>query len=198
MTTSVKNYSRLLLLMLGVSFAHCSGTPEVKPAVDYDQASLHLMQALTPQLSGTWTLRQVQVSFQRGNYYQAQLPLTRDTLFQDLATLTLRPALVSRRSPVDPRYPEFEGSLVFRTKAYPVYLQLRAHPDRVVQRQGPQALFMLETNFPVGSRHMEPEERFLRNLGLLGDNYSLDLLDKQATMIWQGLSRGVTRVELRK
>ncbi|MDF7815220.1 hypothetical protein [Hymenobacter sp. YC55] len=194
----MKTYFRLPVLLLGIVFAQCTGTAEVVPAVDYDQVSQELMQALAPQLVGTWTLRQVHVSFQRGAYYQAQIPIIRDTLFQDLATLTIRPAQTLRKSSPDKRYPEFEGTLLFRSKSYPVYFELRAHPDRVVQQQGPQALFMLETNFPVGSRIMEPEEQFLRNLGLLGDNYSLDLIDGQPTMIWRGLSRGVNRVELRK
>ena len=57
---------------------------------------------------------------------------------------------------------------------------------------------MLETNFAVGSRTRDAGETFLVNLGVLGDNYSLELVAGQPTMIWRGLNRGVTRVELRK
>lgn len=194
----MKSYFLSLVLLFGLLCVQCSNKADVAPKVDYDQVSRDLMQAIAPQLVGTWTMRQVHVTYQRGNYYQAQIPITADTLLRDFATLTLQPAATPRLSPEQAQYPEFEGTLSFRNKSYPIYLQLRANPERVVQQQGPQAFFMFETNFPVGSRMMDPEERFLRNLGLLYDNYSLAFTEGQPTMVWQGLNRGVDRVELRK
>jgi hypothetical protein len=143
------------------------------PKLDYDQASRELMQTLAPQVAGTWTLHQVQVSFQPHGYGHALVPLRGDTLLQNLATLTLAAAKTPRHVPADARYPEFEGQLRFRGQDYPVYFQLLAHPTRIVDQQGPQALLLLQTNYPDGLRQRDAGEEWLINLGLLDDNYSL-------------------------
>lgn len=189
---------RTLLLSTSVWWSACSQRSTPAPKLDYDQASRALMQTVAPQLVGTWTLRQVQVTRQPLNYYQNLLAIKRDTLFQDLATLTLAPAKTPRQQPADARYPEVEGQLHFRGHDYPVYFQLRAHPDQVVDQQGPQALFLLETNYPVGSRQRDAGEEWLTHLGLLGDNYSLELVAGQPRIYWRGLSRGVSRIDLVK
>ena len=144
---------RLLLstlsLGLACSLTNCSREAAPAPKLDYDQASRELMQTLAPQVVGTWTLRQVQVSFQPYGYGHALVPLRGDTLLQNLATLTLAAAQTPRSARADARYPEFEGQLHFRGQDYPIYLQLLAYPDQVVNQQGPQAHFLLETNYPV-------------------------------------------------
>jgi hypothetical protein len=166
--------------------------------LDYDQASRALMQTVAPQVVGTWTLRQVQVSFQPYNPHHALLPLRGNTLFQNLAMLTLAVAKTPHNAPADTRYPEFEGQLRFRGQDYPIYLQLLASADQVVNHQGPQAHFLLETNYPVGSRQRDAGEEWLTNLGLLDDNYTLELVAGQPLMHWRGLSRGVSRIDLVK
>jgi hypothetical protein len=186
------------LLGFACSLTNCSREATPAPKVDYDQASCALMQTLAPQVVGTWTLRQVQVSFQPRGYGHALVPLRGDTLLQNLATLTLAAAKTPRRVPADARYPEFEGQLRFRGQDYPVYLQLRAHATRLVKQQGPQALFLFETNYPVGSRQRDAGEEWLLNLGLLQDNYSLELVAGQPLMHWRGLNRGVSRIDLVK
>jgi hypothetical protein len=168
------------------------------PKLDYDQASRKLMQTLAPQVVGTWTLRQVQVSFQPYNPHHALLPLRGDTLLQNLATLTLATAKTPRSARADARYPEFEGQLHFRGQDYPIYLQLLASPDQVVNHRGPQAHFLFETNYPVGSRQRDAGEEWLTNLGLLYDNYTLELVAGHPLMHWRGLNRGVSRIDLVK
>jgi hypothetical protein len=179
-----------VLLGLTCSLTNCSQRSDPAPKLDYDQASRELMQTLAPQVVGTWTLRQVQVSFQSYNPHHALLPLRGDTLLQNLATLTLVAAKTPRNARADARYPEFEGQLYFRGHDYPVYLQLLASPDQVVNHQGPQAHFLLETNYPVGWRQRDAGEEWLTNLGLLADNYSLELVAGQPLMHWRGLNRG--------
>lgn len=186
------------LLGLACSLTNCSREATPTPKLDYDQASRELMQTLAPQVAGTWTLRQVQVSYQPRGYGHALVPLRGDTLLQNLATLTLTVAKTPRNTPADARYPEFEGQLRFRGQDYPVYLQLRAHPTQIVNQQGPQALFLLETNYPAGSRQRDAGEEWLTNLGLLNDNYSLEVVAGQPLMHWRGLNRGVSRIDLVK
>lgn len=187
-----------VLLGLVCSLTNCSREAAPAPKLDYDQASRALMQTVAPQVVGTWTLRQVQVSFQPYNPHHALLPLRGDTLFQNLATLTLAVAKTPRNAPADARYPEFEGQLRFRGQDYPIYLQLLASADQVVNHQGPQAHFLFETNYPVGSRQRDAGEEWLTNLGLLDDNYTLELVAGQPLMHWRGLNRGVSRIDLVK
>ena len=193
---------RLLLpaVLLGIAYSltNCSQRSDPAPKLDYNQASRELMQILAPQVVGTWTLCQVQVSFQPYNPHHALLPLRGDTLLQNLATLTLAAAKTPRSARADARYPEFEGQLHFRGHDYPIYLQLLAYPDQLVNHQGPQAHFLFETNYPVGSRQRDAGEEWLLNLGLLDDNYTLELVAGQPRMHWRGLNRGVSRIDLVK
>lgn len=156
------------------------------------------MGELAPQVVGRWTLQQVYIKSQSYNYDQKQLKLTRDTVFQNLATLTVRPASRLRISSADPRHPEFEGTIEFRTKTYPVYFYLRANPERLVNAQGPQAFFNFDYAFPNGTRIPEAEETFLDNLGLVGEVFSLETVSKQPKMVWRGLNRGIDKIELQK
>ncbi|UOG74943.1 hypothetical protein MTX78_22855 [Hymenobacter tibetensis] len=193
----MKRIPCIAVALSGLFFSHCTSKPDVEPALNYDQASQALMQEVALQLVGTWKLRQVHVSYKRLSGH-AFIPLTRDTLFQEFATLLVQRAVAPRTSPEHPLYPEFQGTLTFRGKALPVYFQLIANPEQVVKQQGPQALFMLDTNFPAGSRTSGPEEDFMENLGLLRENFSLELTSGQPTMIWRGLNHGVDRIELQK
>lgn len=157
------------------------------------------MTEVAPQVLGKWNLQQVHIKIQKKNaYHQSILRLTRDTVFQNLATLEIRRAAVPALSPDDVRYPTFDGTLLFRGKALPVRLEMRAHHDRVVDKKGPQALFSFDYSFGTGSRVPQPEDMFLDDLGLTGDNYSLELVAGQPTMIWQGLNRGVDKVVLQR
>jgi hypothetical protein len=194
--------NRFLLYLLPVSllFSQCSKDKQedAAPIINYDQASIALMEKLAPQVVGDWELRQVNVKIQSHNWGQKQLGLTRDTVFQNLATMTIRTAAVPRANPRDARYPDFEGSITYKSKTYPIYFKLMANAEYIIRDQGPQAFFLLEYNFPVGTRLREPQEIFLDNLGLTGDNYSLELVAGQLRMTWRGLNRGVEKIELHK
>ena len=196
----MKNTSLILLVATGLLFSQCTKTSEVTPKeeIDYDQESVKIMQELSPVVVGDWSLRRVQIKAQPHNYGQKQLRLVRDTVFQDFATLSIKPE-APRQSVVDLRYPAFEGSLHFKSKSYPIRFELMANPERVVHQQGPQALFLLQYNFPVGSHPTEPERTFLENLGFISENFSLEVLPNQPDkMIWRGLNRGIDNIELIK
>jgi hypothetical protein len=188
----------IVLLGLACSLTNCSQRSDPAPKLDYDQASRELMQTLAPQVVGTWTLRQVQVSFQPRGSGHPLVPLRGDTLLQNLATLTLAAAKTPRSARADARYPEFEGHLHFRGQDYPIYLQLLASAEQVINHKGPQAHFLLETNYPVGTRQRDAGEEWLANLGLLYDNYTLELVAGRPLMHWRGLNRGVSRIDLVK
>lgn len=193
----MKKTSFSLVTLCSLLFSQCASKEDVKPALDYDQASQALMQEVAPQVVGTWKLRQVHVSYKRGPAH-ASVPLTRDTLFQEFATLLIERATTPRNSPEHPLYPEFRGALTFRGKVLPVFFQLIANPEQVVKQQGPHAFFLFQTDFQIGSRVSWPEENFMENLGLLGENFSLEITPNRPTMVWRGLSRGVDRIELQK
>lgn len=189
----------LLFLLLATSsvFSQCAKTPEAAPKLDYDQRSIEIMQEVSPSIIGDWKLRRVHIKVQSYNTGQGELGLKRDTVFQDFATLSIQPA-GSRRSPADPRYAAFEGFLRFQTKTYPVQFELMASPERVVENKGPQAFFLLDYNYPVGSHPTEPEESFLQYLGFMQENFSLEMMPGRPNMTWRGLNRGIDKIELEK
>ena len=196
----MKYLPAFLLLASGALCSQCAKTPEVAPPpkLDYDQRSTEIVQGVSPAVAGDWTLRRVYVQAQAYNVGQKELGIKRDTVLRDFATLSVQPA-PSGRSPVDLRYAKFAGVLHYRTKTYPVQFELRAAPTRVVGNTGPQALFIFDFNFSIGSHPTEPEEQFLRYLGLIGDNFSLEVVPGQPGMMtWRGLSRGLDRIELVK
>lgn len=196
----MRNRILLCLLPINLLFSQCTKDKQedAAPAINYDQASIALMEKLVPQVTGNWELRQVSVKIQSHNWGQKQIGLTRDTTFQNLATMTIRKAAVPRSNPPDARHPDLEGSITYKGKTYPIYFRLMANVERVYNDQGPQAFFLLEYNFPVGIRVPEQEERFLDDLGLIGDNHSLEIVEGQPRMTWRGLSRGVEKIELYK
>lgn len=193
----MKNATYLIIL---TSFlcSYCTSDSSLKPKVDFDQASINLMSELAPQLIGTWKMRRVYIKYQPDNYRQKQINLTRDTTFQEFATLIIQPASPTRTSPKDLRRGEYNGTIQFRNKAYPIQFDLLANSEWIVDKKGPQASFSFSYNFPVGSRLTEPEEDFLNNVGLIDDNFSLELIEGQRTMIWRGYNRGVDRIEMIK
>ncbi len=192
-------YSRWLpLLAAGPLFCQCSKAPEATPKTDYRQEGITLMQQLKPQLTGTWDLRRVAVTRLKNDASQMQAGITKDTVFQNLAVLTLAPAVASRSTPRDPQYGEFEGTLQYKSKAFPVYISLRVTTDYAQTHQGPQALFALDFNRAPGSYPPDADERFLLDLGILQSYFYLETMPGQPGMVWRGLGRGVDRIEMQK
>ncbi|KAA9352950.1 hypothetical protein [Larkinella humicola] len=192
-----------LLAAMGLFCSQCTqqytATPKpVTPKIDYDQVSIQLMQNLAPEIIGTWTLQKVVVKHNPRRYFREHVKLTKDSTFLNLATLTIRPAAVARSTPRDIRRGEYDGTIEYGGKAYPVQLNLRADFGWLVNREGPQAISLFEYHFPNGTRIVEPEEAFLKDLGLINDNFSIEVINGQRKMVWRGFDRGVEQVDLVK
>ncbi|GAB3911454.1 hypothetical protein GCM10028803_52930 [Larkinella knui] len=170
----------------------------VSPKIDYDQVSIQLMQDLAPRIIGTWTLQKVYVKHNPKLYFRDQVKLTKDSTFLNLARLTIRPAAVPRSIPRDYRRGEFDGTLEYGGKTYPVQFDIRADYGWLINKKGPQGIFLFQYHFPNGSRIVEPEEAFLKDLGLIDDNFSMEVSDGQPTMVWRGFNRGVEKIDFVK
>ena len=184
-----------LLLVAGLS-TQCSSSPAEDPAPKptYDELGAAILKEVAPQVAGRWVLDEVH--YQRRPLFQYPPSLPRDTVLYQFATLTVAPVQVPRSSRAG--RPEFEGQLTYRSKTYPIYFSLNASPGRVMQQQGPPAYFLLEYNFPVGSHQTEPEEQFLQDIGLMGENFSLEAEAGQLIMRWQGLNRHLKTIIFRR
>ncbi|MFD2572225.1 hypothetical protein ACFSUS_16400 [Spirosoma soli] len=196
----MKNYL-FTLLITSLLFYQCTQSKEVAPNapnIDYDQESIELMKTLAPQIVGQWKLRQVKIKYQNYNTSQKELKIAKDTTLLDIATLTIVPAAVPRSSPRDFRRGEYDGTIKYGNKTYPVQFDMLANADWIINRKGPQTFFLFSYRFPNGSHLTEPEEAFLQKIGLVGDNFSLETTSKQSTMIWRGLNRGIEQIELVK
>jgi len=196
-------YIRLSILATTLCFAQCTkeeATPAktgTAPAVNYNQETIKLMNQLTPQMVGDWSLQRVHIKRQLYNVSQSEAGIKRDTVLQELAVLSIRQAAVSRITPKDPRYPDFECTIRYKGKAYPMYFSLLANAERVIGNTGPQAFFLLQYDFPAGTRFPEAEETYLESIGLV-DNFSVETTADPNTMTWRGLNQGVEKIELRK
>lgn len=194
--------SEFLRFSAVLAFASCTSNhePDPTPAFNYDQASANIITATAPQVTGSWLMRKVYVTHQPYNPGQRELKIRQDTVYQNLATLTVRPVNRSQSVPQDARYAKFEGEITYRTKTYPIQFTLSAAPNRVVNQEGPQAIFLLEYNFPPGSHYTEPEEKFLwYQLSLIGENFSLEIASSQLnSMTWRGANRGINQIDLVK
>lgn len=185
--------SKLLLVSASLSLIGLRCTPDAAPKVDYDQVSINVMKDLAPQLVGTWKLRQVRVNFQGPN----RINLTKDSTFQDLATLTVVPAAKPRTLPKDTRRGEFDGTLQFGNKTYPI--QFDTWPGTwIYSGKGPQAFLLFSYQFPNGLHTIELEEEFLEKLGLIHETFSLETTFGQPTMKWVGLNRGIDQIDFVK
>ncbi len=125
------------------------------------------------------------------------LGLSSDTVIFDIATLDINRSSKFRSNPPDARHPEFEGVITYKDKVYPVQFYL-IPAARVTTGVGPHAFFLFEYNFPVGMHIPDTEEIFLVDLGLINDNFSLQLMPSKRSMIWKGLNRGINRITLKK
>ncbi|MFC5411393.1 hypothetical protein ACFPMF_18875 [Larkinella bovis] len=198
----MKNSFYFFLALVGLLSSQCTrheiAAPNPRtPRIDYDQVSTQLMQDLATKITGTWILQKVLVKHNPRIYNRTFVKLTRDSTFINLARLTIRPAAVPRSSPRDLRRGEYDGAIEYGGKTYPVQFDIRAHHTWLVNKQGPQGLFLFQYRFPDGSSHtVEPEEAFLADLGLINDNFSLEVGNEQSKMVWRGLNRGVEQIDL--
>lgn len=201
----MKNYIRLSLLATTLCFTQCTkeeATPAktgtvAKPAVNYDQESIKLMNKLVPHMLGDWSLQRVHIKRQPYNFSQTEIGIERDTVLQELAVLSIRQAAVPRTNPKDLRHPDFDCTIHYKGKSYPMAFWLLANAEHVFNNTGPQASFLLRYNFPTGTRFPETEEKYLDSIGLV-DNFFVETTADPNTMTWRGLNRGIDKIELQK
>lgn len=186
----------LFIGIISLLFGQCTQPESAAPKIDFDKESVKLMSGIAPKLIGKWTMQEVAIRYKKGDYYQNQAQITKDTVLENIATLTINPVSKSRYDPPQAKHPEFEGSIQYGTKTYPIYFSLLASAGRIVNKTGPQASFLFEYNFPIGSHLVEPEEAYLKNVGIVNDNYSVEIVDGQPVMIWRGANRGVDQIRL--
>lgn len=199
----MKNLFLFFLITAGLFCGQCTRHDTVTPKpvaskIDYDQVSIQLMQNLAPQIVGTWVLQKVHVKHDPKLYVREKVKLTKDSTFLNLAVLTIQLATVPRSIPRDYRRGEFDGTLEYGGKTYPVQFDLRADHGWLVNKKGPQGIFLFQYHFPNGSHIVEPEEAFLKDLGLIDDNFSLEVSAGKPAMIWRGFNRGVEQIDLVK
>ncbi len=188
-----------LSLIISFYFVQCVSSG-FDPVPTIDESSVQLMNKLKPQIEGVWEVRQAQINHKELGYFQSSPGITKDTLLQYLATVTLRLASgPNQRTPLDSRYGEFSGTVQFRNKTYPVYGLLSAGPNRLNNQQRLQGYLGLQFDFPVGDVHLtSPEEDYLRGIGLINDTFAVEIISDRPIMMWRGLNRAITSAALQK
>lgn len=99
--------------------------------------------------------------------------------------------------PKDPRRGEYDGTIQYGSKTYPVQFDMWPGTG-ILSQKGPQAFLLFGYRFPDGLHITEPEEEFLEKLGLINETFSLETTVGQPTMKWVGLNRGIERIDFIK
>ncbi|GAB3162599.1 hypothetical protein [Telluribacter humicola] len=186
--------SKLSVALIGILlFSQCSVDRSIAPKVDYEQARIEFLKELVPHITGTWNMRKIQIKRQNSTYH-AELKLKNDTILTNFATLTL--TLASGQP--DPGSSRYEGNIQYGTKKYPIKLDLIAGSWLYNQKgEGSKGYFLIEYNYPPGTSHIiEKEEKYLEQIGLISENFSLETTS--GPMIWKGLNRGIEQIDFIK
>ena len=194
-------------LLLAISFflIQCKSAPEPQPTLD--ERATALITVLRPRVTGTWQISTAQIKRRELGYFQVDPGITQDTVLRNLATLTLSPASVNNKRLPKEYGPvlELEGTVAYGGKTYPIYGLLDVGPTRIAGQSGLQGFVLLQynftsANFPPGStsRRVEVEEDYLHGVGLIGDNFSVEVAENQRTMTWRGLNRAISSAVLQK
>lgn len=180
---------RLVVLAVSLCFSQCS-KQEIKPTPT--ELTVKFVNELRPQFVGTWQIRQAQINYEELVSVYYSTGIRKDTLLQDLAVLSFR---ASSEKPSDGRVLELEGTLQFRAKEYPIYAKLYPTQNST-KRKG--TLFM-DYNFKGGNIDIaSPEVDYLKSIGLIGDNLTVETTPDGSAMIWRGLSRAIVVANLYK
>lgn len=185
-----------LLTLCGSILVQCKSNKEVEPIepeviikVDFNAGAIKIMDQLSDQLKGKWNLQQVEFDIK---YTNPTGSIKKDTIFTDFAVLEVHS--ITRNE--DLRYPLCKGEITYLNQSWPVVFRLLASPERIVEKKGPQAFMLLEWQFSTGTHIWKPEELFFRDLGLIGENYSIEVEDGK--MLWKGLNRDIKQIQMKK
>jgi hypothetical protein len=183
---------RLVVLFFCVGLGGCA--PQ-EPVLTPTEQTIKFVDELRPLFVGAWRIEQIQLSAERLKTVYNPLNIRKDTLLQDVATVTIGPAV--ERPYGDPRVLKLEGNLTFRTIAFPIRISLSPQQNGGITK----GTLNLMTNFTeLTTTTISPAQStaigYLQDVGLLTDNFSVDLVPGQPRMTWRGLNRGITSVSL--
>ena len=164
---------------------------ELKEQIDYSKASIQLMDSIRPKLSGVWNMKEVNLKVFPP--MTNEIGITEDTTLKDFAVLYITTVDNSSQD-FYPEHNDVTALLKFKDKTYPVGFTMMATPTRIVKKTGPQVFTLFQYRFQDGSHVTENEEAYLWNLGLIGENYSIEISSDGKTMVWKGLSRAIKSI----
>ena len=164
---------------------------QLNERIDYRKASIQLMDTIRPKLSGIWNMREVHLKVFPP--LTNEIGITKDTTFKDFAVLNITTVDNSSQD-FYLEHNDVRALLKFKSKTYPVGFTMMSTPTRIVNKTGPQVFTLFQYRFQDGSHVTENEESYLWNLGLIGENYSIEISPDGKTMVWKGLSRAIESI----
>jgi hypothetical protein len=162
--------------------------------IDFNEASVKLMDTIRPDLYGTWKMKEVNVKPFAPQ--TSEIGIYKDTTLIDFAILNI--TSVNNYSKYNQVSNDVTGVLEFQHKSYPVGFTMRATGDRIFKKQGPQIFALFEFRFLVGSHPTEKEEDYLQSLTLIGNNYTIEISSDGQKMVWKGLNRAIKEIQFVK
>lgn len=179
---------RLTLLALCLCFSQCRQQNEPTPT----ELTIKFVDELRPQFLGIWYIREAQIKYRELAPVYYPTGITRDTLLRDLATVTFQPAPATTS---DPRVLRLDGMIRFRSKDYPIQAELYPFQNAGLQK----GVMFVNFNFGETINDFPPADiDYLYGIGLVGDNFAIDIVLGEPTMTWRGLGRAITSAILYK
>ena len=167
----------------------------VEKEINFDQASIKLMDSVRPRLSGTWNMKEVAVKYFAP--FTSEIGILKDTTLNDFAAITIT-SIDNFSNEFYKSSNQVTGVINFKTKTYPIGFRLISNPERIYRKTGPQMLTLFEYRFTNGSHKTEVEEAYLMNLTLIGENYSIEINPDGKTMVWKGLNKAIKSIKFVK
>jgi hypothetical protein len=107
---------------------------KVEEKIDYTKASIALMDSIRPELSGTWNMKEVNVSVFPP--FTSDVEIKNDTTLNDFAVLDITNVDNSSQS-FYLEHNDVTGVLKFKSKIYPVGFTMMSTPTRIAHKTGP-------------------------------------------------------------
>lgn len=185
-----------LVIIAGTAILLSCGKNNSSPEdekIDWDKSSVAIMDSIRPKLLANWKMKSVNIKPSAPN--TSEIGIYKDTVLYNFAELNLTQV---NNSGYYEKGNDVVGLIIFKSKQYPVGFRMLAHPDRVMYKKGPQVFGFFEFRFPVGTHFTEPEEDYLNNLTLIGDNFDIEISADGKSMIWKGSSRAIKSIYFEK
>lgn len=172
-------------------------SPEIQE-IDFNKASKVLMDSIRPVIRGSWKIKTL--ILKPKNFYANPNDQANDTVLYNFGDLHLNH--VNSEGYYE-KNNDVTGNLYFNNKVHAVGFKMHAQSSRITEKKGPQAFALFEFRVAEGTplpsiRPTTPEESYLTEIGLINDNFYIEISKDGKSMTWTGMNHRTRSVYYEK